>query len=285
MFDLEPTVRSRELGLVLSRKMSAIDMSQGDLARELDWSPSMVSRMISGKRPVSAELMSGVFGVLRITGAERRRLMAIARRVTQRGWWQEFGNRLPVELTTLVDQEDSATGVVAFEPGYVPALLRTPEYMTALMTVAPSIPGNEIDARVRASLVRQRIFDRKRPADFLFLVDEYALCRTGAGRDIMSSQVHHLLRMSVRPNIDLRVVPEAEGCLPAGVGTGFQLMEFAQIKPVVYVEHETSVLFLEREDTVTGYQKLAAELTRIALDETQTRTWLTTVAERLEAPE
>ncbi|HEY0692816.1 MAG TPA: helix-turn-helix transcriptional regulator, partial [Kribbella sp.] len=102
MNDLEPTVRSRELGRVLSQVMAVIGMSQIDLARELDWSPSMVSRMISGKRPVSAEQMSGVLGVLRITGPKRRYLMGIARRATEPGWWQEFGNRLPAELPTLL---------------------------------------------------------------------------------------------------------------------------------------------------------------------------------------
>lgn len=125
MNDQEPTIRSRELGLALSRKMDAIEMSQIELARELEWSPSMVSRMISGKRPVGAELMSGVLGVLRITGPKRRELMEMARRATELGWWQEFGDRLPPELTTLSAQEDSAISVVNLETNIVPGLMQT----------------------------------------------------------------------------------------------------------------------------------------------------------------
>jgi hypothetical protein len=207
--------------------------------------------------------------------------MGIARRATERGWWQEFGNRLPVELPTLLFQEESATAIVAFEPCSVPGLLRTPEYMTAVMNASLSIPADEIDARVQAGVARQGVFDRKRPATFVFFIDEYALCRTGAGPHVMSIQAHHLLRMSVRPNIAVRVIPETAG-FHAGVKGGFQLMEFAEITPVVYVENETSVLFLERDDTIAGYQKIAAELAHVALDERRTRGWLTALAARLE---
>jgi transcriptional regulator with XRE-family HTH domain len=262
--------------------MAAIGMSQIELAKELDWSPSMVSRMISGKRPVSAELMSGVLGVLRITGLKRRQLMALARRATELGWWQEFGDRLPPELTTLSAQEDSAIAIITFEPAFVHGLLQTTEYMTALMEASPTIPADEIDIRRRARRLRQDVFDRKYPAKFLFFVNEYAICCTGAGREIMSSQVHHLLSMSVRPNIEIRVIPESVG-FHAG-RKSFQLMEFSEVNPVVHIENETSILFLEREDTIAGYRTIAADLSRIALDEGRSRAWLATVASELGAP-
>lgn len=282
MNDQEPTIRSRELGLALSRKMDIIEMSQIQLARELEWSPSMVSRMISGKRPVCPELMSGVLGVLRITGPKRRELMEMARRATERGWWQEFGDRLPPELVTLSAQEDSAISVVNLETNIVPGLLQTAEYMTALMEAAATIPAAEVPDRRRARLMRQDVFDRRRPGKFLFFVDEYVVGRTGAGRDIMSGQVHHMLRMSVRPNIEIRVIPDGVG-FHAGIRP-FKLMEFSEINPVVHVESETSVLFLEREDTIAGYKKIVADLSRIALDEGRSRAWLANLATQMGAP-
>ena len=257
-------------------------MSQIELARELDWSPSMVSRMISGKRPVGAELMSGVLGVLRITGAKRRHLMKMARRATELGWWQEFGDRLPPELTTLSAQEDSAISILTLETNVVPGLLQTADYMTALLKSVPVIPADEIPIRKKARLLRQDIFDQRYVAKFLFFIDEYAIFRTGAGREIMSGQVHHLLSMSVRPNIEIRVIPETVG-FHAG-HKPFKLMEFSEINPVVHIETETSALFLEREDTIAGYRKIAAELSRIALDEGRSRAWLANVATQLGAP-
>lgn len=154
--------------------------------------------------------------------------------------------------------------------------------MTALMEAAATIPADEVAVRTKARLMRQDVFDRKYGAKFLFFVDEYVVRRTGAGRDIMSSQVHHLLSLSVRPNIEIRVIPDGVG-FHAGIRP-FKLMEFSEINPVVHVESETSVLFLEREDTIAGYRKIVADLSRIALDEGRSRAWLADLASWLGAP-
>jgi len=61
----------------------------------------------------------------------------------------------------------------------------------------------------------------------------------------MSDQLHHLLRMSVRPYLTLRVVPAALGA-HAGIAGHFTLLEFAELKPVAYLDSQTSSLFLGR---------------------------------------
>lgn len=80
MHDQEPTVRSRTLGRLLVRELRDVGMTQTELGKELGWSVSMVSRMITGKRPVSAEHMSAALAVLRITGSRRQEFMEMARR-------------------------------------------------------------------------------------------------------------------------------------------------------------------------------------------------------------
>ncbi|MPZ80878.1 MAG: helix-turn-helix domain-containing protein [Actinophytocola sp.] len=314
MQDQDPTVRSRELGRLLSDALATIGMNQIALARELDWSPSTVSRMISGKRPVSAELMSGVLGVLRVTGEQRRYIMKISRAVAESGWLREVGDRQPARNVNPGNQnpedeilvssenpanmsspgevpgrealnglEDSAATMVVFEPNCIPDMLRTAEYMTAIMKAKAAIPADEIDARVNARLARHGdLLDRKGPADLLFFIDEYALCRSGAGRDAMSIQVHHLLCMAVRPRITIRVIPEAAG-FHAGTKGQFQLLAFKDGNPIVCVENETSIVFLEREETITAYRDIVAELSRVAHGEPQTRTWLSSLAARLGA--
>ncbi|HEY3895302.1 MAG TPA: helix-turn-helix transcriptional regulator, partial [Pseudonocardiaceae bacterium] len=54
MDDREPTIRSRELGEGLRRAMHNAGLSGKDVAKLLDLSPSWVSRLISGKRNVTA---------------------------------------------------------------------------------------------------------------------------------------------------------------------------------------------------------------------------------------
>ncbi len=50
MHNRQPTMRSRELGEGLRRAMEAAGLTGVEAARRLDWSPSRVSRMLSGTR-------------------------------------------------------------------------------------------------------------------------------------------------------------------------------------------------------------------------------------------
>ncbi|MGH3877885.1 MAG: helix-turn-helix domain-containing protein [Actinophytocola sp.] len=279
MYDHEPTVRSRELGLALLRAIGTAGLNQSDLAELLAWSPSKVSRMISGKRCASPEDVSAVLAVGRIVGPKRQELLEMARHATERGWWQEFGDRLPAELRTLSDHEDSALAITNFETVVIPGLLQTSEYAQALITASPVIPESETGDRVLARHRRQRIVDRQYPAQFCFFIDEYSIRRTGAGRKIMSDQVHQLLRMSVRPYIEIRVILDSVGFHAAH--KPFQLMEFTEINPVLFIENDTSALFLERKDTIAAYRRTIAALSKVALDEDQSRSWLATLASEL----
>src|SRR5262245_49059986 len=147
MYDHEPTVRSRELGLALLRAIGTAGLNQSDLASVLAWSPSKVSRMISGKRCASPEDVSAVLAVGRIVGPKRQELLEMARHATERGWWQDFGDRLPAELRTLSDHEDSALAITGFETAVMPGLLQTPDYATALFQATPAIRDDEVPDR------------------------------------------------------------------------------------------------------------------------------------------
>ena len=280
MDDDEPTVRSRELGLALHRAMRVAGMNQTALAGKLKWAPSRVSRMLSGKRRASLVDISAVLAVLDITGPKRQELLRIAADAAQPGWWQEYGDRLPTELRTLSDHESAAIAITNFETTVVPGLLQTADYMGALMAVQPSIPVAEIGERMEVRRRRKEVFENS--AIFRFFLDEYVVRRTGAGREIMSGQVHHLLRMSVRPNVEIRVIPDAVGFHAAF--QPFHLMEFTEMSPVVHIEDQTSVLFLERPDTVAAYRRNVAALSKVALDEGQSRTWLASLASELGEP-
>ena len=72
--------------------------------------------------------------------------------------------------------------------------------------------------------------------------------------------------MSVRPNLELQVVPSAVDAHARGV----TLLELAEFAPVVYVERELSAVFLsavflERPNQIAAYQRILAALADIAL--------------------
>jgi hypothetical protein len=96
----------------------------------------------------------------------------------------------------------------------------------------------------------------------------------------MSDQLHHLLRMSVRPYLTLRMVPAALGG-HAWTGGPFQLMEFAEFRPVAYLEGETSSLFLEKPEETAAYQSILAALAETALKEGESGELIATLATEL----
>lgn len=281
MKDHEPTVRSRELGLTLMRAAQAKGLSGRELSRRLGWSDSKISRLFSGKRGTSPNDIAALLAICGIKTPKRDELVELSRRANERGWWQEYGDRLPPELVTLTDYEDSAIAITSFEIARVPGLLQTEEYARAILRAYPNIPASELDERVRTRLRRHDVLERQPLAGFRFFLDESALTRTGPGWEIMSGQLHHLLRLSVRPNIEIRVIPDAVG-FHAGE-MSFQLMEFTELRPVVFIECPTSALFLERDDTIAGYRRIVANLDNVALSEVHSRAWLANLANKLGA--
>jgi Domain of unknown function (DUF5753) len=163
----------------------------------------------------------------------------------------------------------------------VPGLLQTAEYMRAILQALPAVPAGEIDKRIWARLRREEVVDRRPPARFQFFIDESALTRTGPGLTIMSEQMYHLLRLSVRPHIEIRIIPDSAG-FHAGQ-MPFHFMEFTELRPVVHIECQTSVLFLERLDTIAGYRRIIGNLDNVALNEEHSRAWLAGLARELGA--
>jgi transcriptional regulator with XRE-family HTH domain len=277
MEDREPTVRSRELGEALRVAMTRANLNGKELAHELGWPDSRISRLLNGKRDVPEVDLASFLAVCKVTGVERKRLLELCRAAQTRGWLQQYGDRLPKQLTTLIDHEDKAVVIGDFQPVIFPGLLQTGDYARALMTETGNAPPDEIEDRVAARLARQSLFGRKPAVQFTFFIHEFALRLPVGGTEIMSEQLHHLLRMSVRTYIAIRVVPTAVGGHP-GIAGQFELMEFAEFKPVVYLDSETSSLFLEEPAEIAAYRRILSGLAGVALDEGESKEMIASLA-------
>jgi transcriptional regulator with XRE-family HTH domain len=282
MPDHEPTIRSRELGEGLRRAMEYAGLNGQQVAHQLGLSPSWVSRLVSGKRNASAVQVSAFLAVCRVTGEERDRLLELCDDQHTPGWFQQHGSRLPQQLMTLIDHENKAIAISEFQPTLVPGLLQTGDYARALFKEAGRAPVSEIDGRVAARLARQSLFSRDRPPRFTFLIHEFVLRLPVGSAAVMSEQLHHLLRMAVRPYLTLRVVPAALGAHAATAGW-FTLMEFAEFKPVAYLESETASVFLELPVEIDAYRSILAALAEAALGEEESRELIAALATELYA--
>jgi transcriptional regulator with XRE-family HTH domain len=266
----EPTIRSRELGEGLREAMKHAGLSGKQAAQMLDVTPSYVSMLLAGKRGASEVDIAAFLGVCRVKGAERDRLLALCREQDTPGWFQQHGSRMPKQLVTLIDHENKAMTISEFEATVVPGLLQTGEYARAVISRVVNVPPEEVNDRVAARLARQSLFSQERPPGFAFYLHESVLRTPVGGPTVMADQLRHLHRMSTRSYLTLRVVPVALGAHAAMTGA-FRLMEFAEFKPVAYLESETSSLFLERTEEIHAYRRILAALAETALNEGQSR--------------
>jgi hypothetical protein len=193
---------------------------------------------------------------------------------------QQHGSSLPEQLRTLINHENQATQIYQFDALRVPGLLQTSDYAQALIERIATISTDKVESLVNARISRQSLFSRDHRPDFTYFLHEFALRLPVGGRDVMSDQLHQLLRMSVRSYITIRVIPASYGAITA-LDNSCRLVEFAEMKPVVYVEEQTAGNFLEDAGTVAAYRKIFGALANCALDEGESKDLIAELAVEL----
>lgn len=249
------------------------------LALALGWSETKLSRLLSGQINVPERDLSAFLALCRIIGEERDRLLCMSRETTP-GWLQQFAPSVPEQVKTLVDHELRATEIVQFEPIRIPGLLQSADYAEALIERVANVPSDEVQPRVAARMARKNIYREYQHPRFTFYIHEFALRLPVGGAEVMSDQLHDLLRFSVRKYITIRIVPAAFGAHPGSAGA-CRLMEFQDFKPMVYIEGETAGLFLEEDDEIAAYRRLFSALAKCALDEQASRDMIAALAVEL----
>jgi len=268
-------VRGREFGEGLRAAVKRSTLSGREIAGMLGWDQGKLSDLLGGKGGSTELEIVSLLGVCRTPAPERDHLLKLFREARGKGWWQQHGSKLPINQRTLVEHERIATVLIVWQMNLIPGLLQTPDYMRALMRASANFPKTEVEARVAARLARQEVFYRRIPCTFY--LHEQALRLPVGGTPVLVDQLHHLLRMSVRPYIDVRIVRTTDGA-HAGLAGSFTWFDFHKIEPVVFLESENSSLFMEDQPSIKGYKKVIESLDRSALDAEQSRRLITELA-------
>ncbi|HEY0807773.1 MAG TPA: helix-turn-helix transcriptional regulator, partial [Pseudonocardiaceae bacterium] len=260
------TIRSRELGEQLRHAMELAHLSGKLAALRLGWTETKVSRLLTGRQAVKEADVASLLTLCGVKGDEKDRLLDLAREYNQRNWLQHHISRLPEQLRTLINHENQATQIHQFDAARIPGLLQTEYYARALIQRDVNVPPTEVEARVQARMSRQTLFSSDRHPDFTYFLHESALRLPVGGRVVMSDQLHQLLRLGVRRYISIRVIPLSHGAHPA-MDNSCRLVEFEEMKPVVYVEEQTAGNFMEDASTVAVYRRIFGALADCSLSE------------------
>ncbi|MEV4625653.1 helix-turn-helix transcriptional regulator [Micromonospora sp. NPDC049523] len=288
-----PTVRRRQLGRELRKLREAAGFKAEQVALEVRCSPSRVSRIETARVRITPGTVHELLDVYRVEGAERQRLVALARQAQEAGWWQAHSDALTWEYSTLIALEHDATELRTFESSVLPGLLQTEEYArTVLRKTLLEQADAATEEKLVVRLARQRILTRAQdPVRLWAILDEAVLRRQVGGPDVMGPQLRHLVEMAGRPNVQLQVLPFDRGAYACNTGPflllGFSSADGEEIvgEPadgdVVYVENEAGDIYVEKEPGVARYRMVFDNLRADALTCEESRAWLARLAAEL----
>jgi hypothetical protein len=251
-----PTALRIIIGGQLRRLREAASVTPDAAAYEIRASRSKISRMEHGQVGFKDRDVADLLTLYGVTDEQTRATMlSLARQSNTPGWWSKYDDLLPDWFEGYLGLEGAASVIRTFELQFVHGLFQTEAYARAVTMLGhQASPAEEIDRRVGMRLKRQDVLTSPKPPQVWSVMDEAALRRPVGGREVMRAQLERLIEAAELPNVTLQVLPFAAGAHPAMIGA-FSVLRFAdqELPDVVYLEHLTSAIYLNKEDDVDQY--------------------------------
>jgi transcriptional regulator with XRE-family HTH domain len=269
----------------LARRLAELRVKNGYTANQvcdkLNWGRGKVGRFEANvwKRPE----MSDIRDLLRIYGVgegERIELEELAVLSRGRSWWRDFGDVFGD--SEYPGFESDAVRICVYMPLILPGLLQTPAYIDSSLRV-----GNKSadwrDRAVAARRRRQEILVRTDgPAHLVAVITEASLMYRWGTAQERREQVEHLVEMSTRDNIELRLLRFDAGLHP-GMSSLISIFDFSGDEPsLVYLENDAATQEVNNNDDVEAYSVIFGRIREAAMDAAATTAHLKHLAETLE---
>jgi transcriptional regulator with XRE-family HTH domain len=276
------TVAKRRLSRRLVELRSGTGLTANQVCDKLGWGRGKVGRFEGNnwKRPE----MSDIRDLLRLYDVDedvQQELEELAKLARERAWWREFGdvygdNEFP-------GYEGDASRICLYMPLILPGLLQTLAYTEAQMRVGALPPAwrrRALEARRR----RQEIFDREddtAPEVVAVITEASLLYRWGTAAE-RRAQVEHLVEMSRRAGVELRLLRFDDGLHPGMCGP-INIFDFPDNEPpAVYLETDFAIQEVSNQDDVKAYIETFGRIRAAALDPVASTANLKKIAETLE---
>jgi transcriptional regulator with XRE-family HTH domain len=258
----------RRLGLELRSLREQTGRTVVDIATQLSWSESKLSRIETAATGISDSDLDRLLDVYDVSDADRSRLSGLAGRVRRSARRTIYGEALPGVLETFIGLEAEATAISTYGAILVPGLLQTPEYAGAMMQATPTPEDDLARERLTARMGRQAVLARQPPPRLRVVIDEAVLLRPVGGPEVMRRQMLRLIEASEWPTTSIQVLPLAVGAHPAVAGP-FAVLDFANVTIPTHVFSDglTGGVLRNGSDDVQRYQDCFEALTRLALNE------------------
>ncbi|MEU6895819.1 helix-turn-helix transcriptional regulator [Streptomyces sp. NPDC046557] len=204
-----PTARQARLGAELRKLREAAATTARQAAGLLSVDQAKISHIEAGRLGISEERIRRLATFYSCDDeALIDALCAIAREHRGQYWFDEYRGILAPGFLDIAELEHHAVALRSMQSVTLPGLFQTENYARALFSgVTPKLPAAEVEARVEHRMKRITVLDRPNPPRFDAIIHEAALRMRFGGRDVAREQLEHLIEVSARPAITVRVIP------------------------------------------------------------------------------
>ncbi|MEU6720726.1 helix-turn-helix transcriptional regulator [Nonomuraea sp. NPDC046802] len=276
------TIAKRRLSRRLAELRTASGYTANQVCDKLNWGRGKVGRFEANAWRLPQ--LSDVRDLLRIysvTEQEREQLEGLALLARQRQWWREYGDVFGD--SEYPGFEADAARVCVYMPLILPGLLQTAPCIDAYMRVGTQ-PAEWRKRALEARLRRQQILDRDDGAapELDVVITDVSLMYRWGTQDERRAQINHLVEMSRRPNISLRLLRAADGPHP-GMSSLISIFDFPGDEPsMVYLENDAAIQEVSNADEVDAYALIFSRIRQAAVDAPASTAHLKRLAETLE---
>ena len=266
------TVPRWQLGGTLKRLREDAGLSLQGAADALEWSKQRLWRCETGQ--VSTDVLV-VEAICRLYGASpelTETLKAVARQTKSKGWWHSFTD-IPGWFELYLGMEAGAERVRMYEAEVIPGPLQSRLYAEAILR--SGLPTDTSDDAVKSLVAvrmrRQGILSAG-STEVCVIMSEAALDRSFTP-DVMTDQMRTLLTLAELPGVTVRIIPR-DAPPTLAHGGPFVILDFQQAltakttqPTTIYKEQPTGALYLDKPHEAETYEKIWADLDRVALDQ------------------
>ncbi|HEX4102741.1 MAG: helix-turn-helix transcriptional regulator [Pseudonocardiaceae bacterium] len=261
------------LGARLRRLREAAEISRAEAGFAIRSSESKISRLELGRVSFKPRDVTDLLAMYGVTDPEKREaFLEMVARSNEPGWWHRYTDLVADWFQDYLGLEESASRIQTWEQQFVPGLLQTEEYAKAIASHGWSpMASQSVQRQVGLRMRRQALLGRPNPPKVWAVIDESVLRRPIGGSQVVSAQIAHLLELTKRPHVTLQVVPyQFSGYAAEGSFTTLRFTE-PELPDVVYIEHLTGALYLDKRSDTELYGRAFDRLTVDAYTPDHTR--------------
>ncbi|MEC4018482.1 helix-turn-helix domain-containing protein [Streptomyces sp. H27-D2] len=203
-----PTYRQRRFGAELRQLRERADLSSTDAAALLGMKQPHMSAIEAGKTSLALERVQRLAGIYGLSSTPFLESLTEMGKDSGKGWWSAYRKMLGASHLDLAELESAAVGLASYELLFIPGLLQTLSYMTALHSGGSGSSRPEVqDAAVEFRMERQKILTGENPPRLHAIIHETALRVQYGGHEVMRDQLLRLIEVSRLPNVTIQIVP------------------------------------------------------------------------------